>query len=55
MEGNVIFDDALKTFYIRLNGVGHMVKDHSDYERGNPLPAFHGLNFPIRSCQARSG
>ena len=30
------------------NGVGHMVKDHSDSERGDPLPP-HGLNFPISS------
>ena len=26
----------------------HMVKDHSDSERGNPLPP-HGLLFPINS------
>ena len=26
------------TFYLRLYGVGHMVKHHSDSERGNPLP-----------------
>ena len=32
-------------FYLRLYGVGHMVKDHSDSERGNPLPP-HGLLFP---------
>ena len=36
-EGNVLFNDALNTFYLRLYGVGHMVKDHSDSERGNPL------------------
>ena len=41
-EGNVLFNDALNTFYLRLYGVGHMVKDHSDSERGNPLPP-HGL------------
>ena len=41
-EGNVFFNDALNTFYLRLYGVGHMVKDHSDSERGNPLPP-HGL------------
>ena len=35
-EGNVLFNDALNTFYLRLYGVGHMVKDHSDSERGNP-------------------
>ena len=27
--GNVLFNDALNTFYLRLYGVGHMVKDHS--------------------------
>ena len=47
-EGNVLFNDALNTFYLRLYGVGHMVKDHSDSERGNPLPQ-HGLLFPINS------
>ena len=35
-------------FILRLFGVGHMVKDHSDSERGNPLPP-HGLHFPINS------
>ena len=33
-------------FILRLYGVGHMVKDHSDSEKGNPLPP-HGLLFPI--------
>ena len=47
-EGNVIFNDALNTFYILLYGVRHRVKDHSDNERGNPLPP-HGLLFPISS------
>ena len=47
-EGNVLFNDALNTFYLRLYGVGHMVKDHSDSERGNLLPP-HGLLFPISS------
>ena len=45
---NVLFNDALNTFYLRLYGVRHMVKDHSDSERGNPLPP-HGLLFPINS------
>ena len=45
---NVLFNDARNTFYLRLYGVGHMVKDHSDSERGNPLPP-HGLLFPINS------
>ena len=47
-ERNVLFNDALNTFYLRLYGVRHMVKDHSDSERGNPLPP-HGLLFPISS------
>ena len=41
-----LFNNALNTFYLRLYDVGHMVKDHSDSERGNPLPP-HGLLFPI--------
>ena len=44
----VLFNDALNTFYLRLYGVRHMVKDHSDSERGNPLPP-HRLLFPINS------
>ena len=32
-EGNVLFNDTLNTLYLRLYGVGHMVKDHSDNER----------------------
>ena len=32
-EGNVLFNDALNTFYLQLYGVGHMVKYHSDSER----------------------
>ena len=33
---------------LRLYGVGHMVTDHSDSERGNLRPP-HGLLFPISS------
>ena len=36
-EGNVLFNDTLNTFYLRLYGIRHVVKDHSDSERGNPL------------------
>ena len=38
-EGSVLFNDARNTFYLRLYGVEHMVKDHSDSERkeGNVL------------------
>ena len=42
-----LFNDALNTFYLWLNGVGHMVNDYSDSERGNLLP--HGLLFLISS------
>ena len=42
------FNDALNTFYLRLNGIGHMVKDHTYSERGIPLPP-HGLHFRISS------
>ena len=37
-EREVLFNDTLNTFYLRLYGVRHMVKDHSDSEKGNPLP-----------------
>ena len=47
-ERNVLFNDALKTFYLWLYGVRHMVKDHSDSEKGNPLPP-HGQLFLISS------
>ena len=47
-EGNVLFNDALNIFFLRLYGVRHMVKDHSDSKRGNPLLP-HGLLFPISS------
>ena len=47
-EGNVLLNDALNTFSLRLYGAGHMVKDHSDSERENPLLP-HGLLFPINS------
>ena len=45
---NVLFNDALNTFYLRLYGVRHMVKDHSDSEKGNPLPP-HRLLLSINS------
>ena len=47
-ERNVLFNDALNTFYLRLYGVRHMVKDHSDSEKGNPLPP-HRLLLSINS------
>ena len=34
-DGHVLFNDALNTFCLRLYGVRHMVKDHTDSEKGN--------------------
>ena len=48
-ERNVLFNDALNTFYLRLYGVRHMVKDHSDSEKGNPPPPPHRLLLSINS------
>ena len=39
LERNVLFNDALNTFYLRLYGVRHMVKDYSDSEKGKPAAA----------------
>ena len=47
-EGNVLINNALITFYVRLYGVRLMVKNHSDRERGNLLPP-HKLFLPISS------
>ena len=40
-----VFNDALNTYYLRLYGVGHIVKHHSDSERRKPLPP-NGLHAP---------
>ena len=42
-----LFNDALNTFYLRLYGDRHMVKDHSDSEKGNPLPP-HTVGYSLR-------
>ena len=47
-ERSGLFNDALNTFYLRLYGVRHMVKDHSDSEKGNSLPP-HRLLLSINS------
>ena len=47
-EGNVLFNDALNTFYLWFYGIEHMVKEHLNSEKGNSLPSLHGLFFPIR-------
>ena len=41
MEGNVLFNNTLNTFYLRLYGVGHMVKDDwYNKGRGMYYPAY---------------
>ena len=47
--GKVLFNDALNTIWMRLYGVGHMVKDHSYSERGNPLSPIYVIVFSISS------
>ena len=42
-ERNVLFNNALNTFYLRLYGVLHMVMDHYDSEKGNPMPPHRPL------------
>ena len=48
MDGRNCFNAALNTFYFQLYGVVHMVKDHSDSERGNP--PLHGYSFLLAAC-----
>ena len=36
MEENVLFCNALITFYLWLDHMKYMVNDHSDNKRGNP-------------------
>ena len=47
-DGSVLFNDTLNTFYLRLYGVRHMVKVHSDSKRRNPMMP-HWLLFLISS------
>ena len=44
-EGYILFNDSLNTFYLRLYGIRHMVKDHSDSER-KPLLR-HSYSFRL--------
>ena len=50
-EENVLFNDALNTFYLRLYGVGlygYMVKDHSNSERREETHCCHmGYSFRL--------
>ena len=46
MEENVLFNDGLNTFHLQLYGIGHMVKDHSDSERGKPQLSTSWFTLP---------
>ena len=39
-------------YYLLFYDVGHMVKDHSESERGNLLPPLHGLFVLIAHLQS---
>ena len=36
-KGNILFNDALGTFYLQLNDTRYMVEDHLDVKKGNTL------------------
>ena len=42
-EREMFYLTTLNTFYLWLYGVRHMVKDHSDSEKGNPLTPYRLL------------
>ena len=44
-EGNVLLKTHSTHFILRLYGIGHMVKDHSDNERGTPMPPWATLSI----------
>ena len=47
-DGNVLFNDALNTFQLRLNGVKHVEKDNSDSKRENLLtPLIMAYSFRV--------
>ena len=44
-EGNVLFKNALNTFYLQLYGVGHIAKDHSAREE---ISCHHYMKYSFR-------
>ena len=43
----LLFNNVHNTFAYQLHGVGHIVKDHSGDESGNPLPPQQELLFRL--------
>ena len=48
-EGNVLFNDAINTVYLRSYDIRHILKDHLDSKGRNLLLSLHGLLFSISS------
>ena len=44
-EENILFNNTLNTFYLRLYGISHMVNNHSNSER---KPAVGHMGFSFR-------
>ena len=42
---DILFKIVLNRFYFWLYAIRHMVKDHSDWERGKLLPPLHNISF----------
>ena len=42
-----LFNDALITFYLRLYGIIHIVKDHSYSKKGNLLSSLLGYSLKM--------
>ena len=52
-ERNILFNDGFNTFYLWLYGIRHMVKDHSDSERGGTEEMKYVFNDAINTFYLR--
>ena len=53
-ERNVLFNDALNTFYLRLYGIRHMVKDHLLYAPSHRQDStYHSLCYTSRATTGK--
>ena len=53
-EGNVLFNDALNTFILRLHGVGHNAKDHTQIAREETRSRHMGYYFRLAATIIRT-
>ena len=51
-KGNVLFNDALNTFYLRLYGIRYMVKNHSDMHHPRQDNTYHCLCYTSHGALA---